>query len=308
MRCVVDTDVGLDDACALDLLLDHAHVMAVTLVFGNVALDVAAEGARTVIASRPRRHVPPVYRGCVGPLLLGAPLPGWPGHGADGLGGASAQLRGLARAPVPVPDGVGHAAQALVELAGGDVTLIALGPLTNVAVALQLDPLLPTRYARVIIMGGTSRGMGNASAAAEFNFFSDPEAAHVVLRAFGSRVTLVPWEATVDAPLPWATFDALPATSLLRLVCASYATDERAKGGALVICDLLAAIVALDDAAVSKSSCLRAHVETGGGCGRGAVHLDWYGTDKTHALRLVEAVSVERLVGWVQRVWMGASP
>src|SRR5690606_25581331 len=93
----------------------------------------------------------------------------------------------------------GHAAQAIIRLShahAGRLVLVALGPLTNVAVALRLDPTLPSRIARLVVMGGAVTCRGNVTPAAEFNVYFDPEAAHIVFEAF-ERFDLADWEATV---------------------------------------------------------------------------------------------------------------
>ncbi len=205
---IIDTDCGIDDAVALDLMLCSRDVVvcAVTVVYGNVPLPAAALAAQLVIGHRvtdTAQH-PPVFLGCSKSLMGHAPLSSWPGHGDDGLGGASEVLRGLLSARDPPPQTLAsqkqHASVAMCDLARTSavpVTLLALGPLTNIAVALQLDPTLPTHCHQIVIMGGCSQGRGNASFAAEFNFLSDPEAAKIVLDAFAGRTVIVPWETTL---------------------------------------------------------------------------------------------------------------
>ena len=93
----------------------------------------------------------------------------------------------------------GHAVDELVRRimdAPGEITLIAQAPLTNIALALRLDPTLPQRVARIVVMGGAVTGHGNITPAAEFNFYFDPEAAHIVFEAF-PHIELADWEATI---------------------------------------------------------------------------------------------------------------
>ena len=133
------------------------------------------------------------------------------------------------------------------EREGRPATLVCLGPLTNAALAVSLDPALPTRLARCVVMGGAAFARGNDSAAAEFNFKADPEAAHVVFEAFGRagacELAVVPWETALDASFSWAQFDLLttetthrlappPLAAQVRRLCGCYERMCRpAKGG-----------------------------------------------------------------------------
>ena len=106
-----------------------------------------------------------------------------------------------------------HAALAILRLShehAGKLLLVALGPLTNLALALKLDPTLPTRIARLVVMGGAVTAHGNITAAAEFNIAFDPEAAHIVFDAF-PRIDLVDWEAVMAHGFPHAALRALAA-------------------------------------------------------------------------------------------------
>lgn len=111
--------------------------------------------------------------------------------------------------------GRGHAVQALIDYSSkypGEIELIALGPLTNLALGVRMDPLFASRFRSLTVMGASTYAKGNASLAAEFNFYCDPESAHVALQHFAAPtrpVTLVTWEATERHSLTWAEFDAL---------------------------------------------------------------------------------------------------
>jgi purine nucleosidase len=206
---VVDTDCGIDDFAALALLSRSSVAVDSVLVgFGNVSVARGVAAASLLFPTR-------VHAGCEQPLVShGKALAPWPGHGSDGLGEqfqAVSKLLGSASMLEPAP--LEHAAARLVSVcrssAPRSLALLLLGPCTNVAVALALDSAsLDRAVARVVIMGGALLGKGNSSWAAEFNFRADPEAANNVLKAFGSRVELVPWETTVAAPLPlsWTRF------------------------------------------------------------------------------------------------------
>ena len=186
---VIDTDPGLDDALALVLALRSPalDVKAITVVAGNVSLaDCTANTLRTLEAVGPP-FPPPVYQGHSRPLGGKVARAGHV-HGDDGLGGIAPKypVRQLAASER-------HATNAMVELArqrGKDLTIIALGPLTNVAKAIERDPDAMSGIGQLVVMGGTDDGKGNATSTAEFNFYSDAVAAKAVVRS-GLPTTLV---------------------------------------------------------------------------------------------------------------------
>jgi purine nucleosidase len=181
-QIIIDCDPGQDDAIALLLALqstDELDVLAVTTVAGTVSQAQTNRNARKILEVIGRRDVP-VHAGCDRPLVL----PHVPYFGDDD------GLRGVAL-PEPVAQpAAGHAVDAIVETIRsqepGTVTLCALGPLTNVAVALAKAPDIAERLAGIAIMGGAA-GLGNMTPAAEFNVLSDPHAAAIV---FASDATL----------------------------------------------------------------------------------------------------------------------
>ena len=205
---VIDTDPGVDDAQAIMLAFAHpgTTVHALTVVAGNVGLDRTLANACTildVLAAPP--GAPPVFPGCPGPLL-GSRVAAT-SHGSDGLGdgGFPASTR-----PVEAE----HAALALTRLgraSPGALTLVTIGPLTNLALALTLDPDLPRCYRRLVVMGGAVRGTGNMpSPSTEFNMRSDPEAAAIVLGRW-PELTLVPWETVMRYPIALERLEELTA-------------------------------------------------------------------------------------------------
>jgi purine nucleosidase len=154
----------------------------------------------------------PVYSGC-SRALVAEPIDASFVHGQDGLGDS-----GYPRSKRKAADE--HAVQALVRLANaspGELTVVAIGPLTNLAPATRLDPTLPQKIERLVVMGGAICGTGNATPAAEFNAYADPEAASIVLDAW-PRPTLVSWETTVAHPFTAKQMEALMAMdSLVRI-------------------------------------------------------------------------------------------
>jgi purine nucleosidase len=185
---LIDTDTASDDAVALLMALRHPGVAveAVTVVAGNVPLDQAVQNAlytRDLVGSDV-----PVYAGAAGPRS-GPQRLAHHVHGADGMGDIGLDLRG--RAPSP-----GDAADVLAErirARPGEVTLVTLGPLTNVAAAFERDPDVATMLHSLVMMGGTSDAVGNVTPVAEFNVWADTESAALVL-ASGAPITMVGWD------------------------------------------------------------------------------------------------------------------
>jgi pyrimidine-specific ribonucleoside hydrolase len=180
---ILDVDTGLDDACALLLAARHPELdlKAVTCVGGNVGLDDVVVNTLTVLEAAGRPDVP-VARGAALPLLQPVrPAPHV--HGADGLGNVdwprSARTAGPSHAVELLRDVLREAVAA-----GDPVTLVPLAPMTNIALLLRTYPEAAAGLREIVFMGGAA-GIGNATASAEFNIWSDPEAAAIVLSAAG---------------------------------------------------------------------------------------------------------------------------
>jgi inosine-uridine nucleoside N-ribohydrolase len=199
---IIDTDPGVDDALALILALQSPElcVDAITTVSGNVHVGLATQNALTVLGLFPPERRPPVAKGAdrplVRPLSTAAHV-----HGDDGLGGVT-RLRtaagGLCYPPASAPFPSRQAVTCLLDLirrSPGELTLIALGPLTNLAQALRRDAHTFRQLAEVVIMGGAVTVPGNITPVAEFNIYIDPEAAQVVF-ASGVPITLIGLDVT----------------------------------------------------------------------------------------------------------------
>jgi len=192
---VIDCDPGIDDAIALLLAMscrDRVTLSAITTTHGNVPLALTSRNALRVRTLGGRPDIP-VHAGCPRPLTV-APTHAPHAHGNNGLGGVTLAEGegGLA---------VEHSVDALTSVAAGR-TLVAVGPLTNVAVALVKRPELAGLWRRLVIMGGAIAA-GNTTAQAEFNIFSDPEAARTVLTTTdwpaAARPVIFPLDATHQA-------------------------------------------------------------------------------------------------------------
>ena len=191
-RIVIDTDPGQDDAMAILLALasTEIEVLGITAVAGNVPLELTARNARVVCELAGRPDVP-VFAGCDAPLarrLVTAEHV----HGKTGLDGAE-----LPEPRMALQDT--HAVDFLIETLrrepAGSVTLVPIGPLTNIATALSRAPDIAGRIGRIVMMGGAYFEVGNITPAAEFNIYVDPEAAEIVFGA-GIPITMVPLDAS----------------------------------------------------------------------------------------------------------------
>ncbi len=192
---LIDTDPGVDDALALLMAFDapHHEVVALTIAAGNVGLAHTVANALK-LCEVAGVHIP-VHAGCDAPLLHPAPDASYV-HGRDGFGD-------IGYPPAAKQAEAEHAALAMIRLShahAGRLVVCMLGPLTNLAVALKLDPSLPQRVGRIVVMGGAVTGRGNTTPTAEFNIGFDPEAAHLVFEAFaaaGRIVEVADWEAVI---------------------------------------------------------------------------------------------------------------
>ena len=191
---VLDVDTGIDDALALLLALrsPELRLVGVACVAGNVTLDQVVRNTLGVLAVAGAAEVP-VARGAARPLVRRLTTATF-FHGEDGIGGVP--LPATAAAPVEET-----AAAFLCRLArehAGRLNVVAVGPLTNVALACRLDPGFAGRLRRLVVMGGAATVAGNVTPAAEANFYNDPEAAQIVFEA-GANLTMVGLDVTLRA-------------------------------------------------------------------------------------------------------------
>lgn len=190
-RIIIDTDTGSDDAWAIVLGLcakELVRVEAVTVVCGNFPLDLCAKNA-ILAAEAAGTYMPPVYRGMERPLLTRKIFSAEAVHGEDGLGGMH----------LPDPNGKAekkHAVTAMIDLvmaSPGEIEIVTMGPLTNLAMASLLEPRFAANVKKAWILGGTAGAEGNLTPAAEYNVGTDPEAAQIVLTS-GMNMTWVTWD------------------------------------------------------------------------------------------------------------------
>jgi len=202
-KIIIDTDPGVDDAMAILFALasPELDLLGLTIVFGNGQTAQLAQNAIHILDIAGRSDIP-VAVGSATPLARAYRGKGASVHGEDGLG--NIYLPAPSRAPLSI-----SAAQYIVQTVmsqPSEVTLIAIGPLTNVALALRIEPRLVSAVKEVIIMGGAAFCRGNASPVAEANIFNDPEAARIVFGA-GWPLTMVGLDVTTRTKMSPAYLD-----------------------------------------------------------------------------------------------------
>lgn len=184
-RIILDCDPGLDDAFAIFAATRYAQVEAITSVNGNVNIDLTTRNA--LMVSQVAGLDVPVFRGAARPLVV-EPGDAAEVHGDSGLDGPV--LPELVR-----NEEDGAAVEALLDLTmDGDVTVVPVGPLTNIAEAIQRDPGFATRVPEFVLMGGSNTG-GNVTAGAEFNIWADPHAAQILFSS-GARIRVLALDIT----------------------------------------------------------------------------------------------------------------
>lgn len=285
----LDTDLGIDDALALQLLLasPEAEVVGIGSVHGNVDAPTAAQNVLDLLALAAPDLDVPVAVGAADPLAHGYAGGSPHVHGANGIGGVTLVRSGR------TPD-ARSAAQLLVDLARahpGLLRVVAVGPLTNLALALRLDPDLPGLVAGVYVMGGAALAPGNVTPVAEANIWHDPEAAAAVFDA-PWPITLAPLDVTMDHRLTAAQVDRIgrdggPAGAAVAAMVAFYADFYAPIYGRpdVALHDPLAVALALELVTPVAAPVVPVTVDTTHGPGRGQTICDLRGRFVGHPLR-----------------------
>ncbi len=276
----IDTDTASDDAVALVMAFARKdiNIVGIGVVAGNVPLSSALQNALYTRELCGRTDVP-VYAGADRPLIyeLGTAQQV---HGDDGMGDIGLPLTG--RAP-----NEGHAVDALLEASNehaGELTLVTLGPLTNIALAIQRDPSIADRISRVVLMGAAADHIGNVNPVAEFNMWVDPHAVQIVLES-GLPLEFVGWDISrrdaVIAPeeanrlrsigTPRAEFT----IDIQRIVAEFCARDTKLAGFDMP--DPIAMAYAIDPSIATQTRHLNLVIECTEGPTRGMVVMDLLG-------------------------------
>jgi purine nucleosidase len=191
-RVIIDTDTAGDDTIAILTALHYFRVEGIMITGGNVQFDQQVENALYTVQVAGKSGQVPVYKGHERPLMgLGKNEHRTVEdvHGSDGMGDSFFEK--AVQSPAE-----GHAVDFLIESVHnnpGEIHLLAIAPLTNIAMAIKKDPTIVPKIPHLYIMGGTNNALGNITPSAEYNFFVDPEAAKIVLHS-GIPMTMVGWE------------------------------------------------------------------------------------------------------------------
>ncbi|KAK9973309.1 hypothetical protein ABG768_024045 [Culter alburnus] len=284
---LIDTDCGIDDALAIIVALaaPGVKVLGITCCFGNTDVDNVCQNVMRVLTVCQQTQIP-VFKGSAGPLV--GPVTPFKDHfGTDGLGDVL-QNSEIWKRQIQKEHAV-HAMIRLVNENQGEVSFIALGPLTNLALAVRLDPTLPQKLKDLYIMGGNMEGKGNLTPTAEFNFSMDAESAYIVLEEYTCPTHIATWEFTCRNKLSWECFDELvnQDTSAARFMkkitskCWAYSRDFTIKnrkdvlfGQGFVPYDAFAVAACVDSSVITESLQCAVRVEVQGVLGRGMMVVD----------------------------------
>jgi purine nucleosidase len=272
---LIDTDPGVDDALALLMAFDSPdhEIKGLTIAAGNVGLQHTVTNALK-LCEVAKVNIP-VYAGCPVPMVHAAEDAAYV-HGLDGFGD-------IGYTPSKQKVENEHAVQAIIRLSKqyeNELVLITLGPLTNIALALRLDPELPKRIKRVVVMGGAVTGLGNTSISAEFNIAFDPEAAKITFEAF-PMMDIIDWEAVLRHGFLHTDFESWLAAGDHRAAFydaisrKTRAWSEGKRGLHWHSADALAMVVALYPESIEHAETRFITVETAGQHSRGATLVDW---------------------------------
>ncbi|EGT49096.1 hypothetical protein CAEBREN_15260 [Caenorhabditis brenneri] len=291
VKLVIDSDGVSDDVRAISLALQHpkTEILAFTAVHGCVTVDQACANIKRTIRANEgeKKHKIPVFKGAA-KSILSLPKDDTVSDffGIDGIGDKPEEFP---KVDLTDFEGEGkHAALAMIDILREhrDATLVTIGPLTNVAIALQLCEDFGTYPSRMVIMGGNYYAVGNVDggSSAEYNFHGDPEAASIVLRRMKCPITIVPWEAfyfeskvhneSVDfsAHLKYGT----PLANYLSMATHIGRIKCEQNGRQYSYCDEIAVATAIDEDKIAKNSqYLYVDVELNGTKTRGQVVVDW---------------------------------
>ncbi|KAG8442470.1 hypothetical protein GDO86_011312 [Hymenochirus boettgeri] len=303
---LIDVDCGTDDAQAIMMAIaaPNVQILGITCVEGNTSLDNVCKNVLRVLKLCNRIDIP-VFRGS-GKALIGATIHASDFHGVDGLG------------DVPDPNAPGleliqkeHAVDALKRITSkypGQISLVATGPLTNLALAIRMDPAFPTKLKTLYIMGGNMESRGNTTACGEFNFLVDPEAANIVLNEFTCPTYIATWEHSCRSKLSWEWYDQWvnKGTKKADFIKKIYAHslqfskgDKESKalvaGPGFVSCDSYAMAAAIDESTVTSVIECGVTVETCGKYTRGMMVLDFIDSLKlTNKARIMNGCDLEK--------------
>eukprot|EP01089_Gocevia_fonbrunei_P000748 TRINITY_DN10732_c0_g1_i1.p1 TRINITY_DN10732_c0_g1~~TRINITY_DN10732_c0_g1_i1.p1 ORF type:complete len:646 (-),score=100.66 TRINITY_DN10732_c0_g1_i1:67-2004(-) len=330
-QLIIDTDGAVDDVIGILMALTHqdqADLCAITTVFGKIDVSQATENVNRMLDMFAPMKSVPVYKGCEGPIVNFGKRPTWDAfYGSNGLGDYIFPAA-LPKSNRPTD----HAVATLVKLINqnpGVYSIVILGPMTNLALAVRLDPGIANKVKMIIFMGGSTNGKTN-SMNSEQNICCDAEAAHIVLQSFNSPIFMVSWELSIDCGLSWGWYDEWIKSSkqekngsisrdLIReFIChitskyeliarkrltsqnnISVPSKEDEEGPRFNMCDSLAVALALAPALILESMACFVCVELSGAVSRGSTLIDWNGRMGEKNVFVITSVNKEGL----KKIW-----
>lgn len=308
-RFIIDTDTASDDAVALMAALREPAVKVelITVVAGNVPLTQAVVNAKLSVQMADT-YRPPIYAGMAIPLIREL-VTGEKVHGEDGMGNMFS--------PEPdIPTEPGHAVNAMLETVrrfSGEIELIALGPLTNVAMAIMQDPETMKGVKHLTIMGGAKMGSSSWHPVAEYNIYADADAADVVLRS-GIPITLVGLDVCLDETAftgedieKWNASDSEAARFCIR--CNQSLLDFYIKTfgrPVITLPDPTAVVAAINESCISEQYEAYAYVETKSPACYGQLVIDKNGVaGKPRNVRVCEKLNAAAFKDYLFRLMTG---
>jgi len=280
---ILDCDPGIDDAMALLQLLHakkagQAELLCISIVNGNCSMENGVRNACRVLDTV-HVHDIPVYKGATQPLVGKPSYALLEYHGKNGFNDipfdaepSQKQVK-EDKSWVKISD--------LTKQYPNQITLIATGPLTNIAMAIHHDPGVLSRVKDLFIMGGNTESYGNASLAAEFNFYVDPEAAAFVLKSIDCPTYIVAWELCfkyVRLTMDWRKQNLepldTPIANMLHKLEQVWFDGNWEWGDHWILCDQLVVTAALHRDSIKKTTKHHAQVELSGALTRGMMILD----------------------------------
>ncbi|XP_026150929.1 inosine-uridine preferring nucleoside hydrolase [Mastacembelus armatus] len=305
-KLLVDVDCGVDDAQAIMMALasPNVEILGITCVHGNTTVENVCKNVLRVLQCCNKLEIP-VFKGAAKPIN-GNNINAGHFHGQDGLG------------DVPDPNAPGldlvqeeNAVSAMIRIVSenpGKISLVATAPLTNLALAVKMDPSLPSKLRGLYIMGGNTESRGNTTVVGEFNFVADSEAAYIVLNEYQCPTYLACWEFTCYNKLPWEFCDAWLAqdTDKSRFMARIFhysieaskterLQKELVAGAGFISCDSYAMAAAIDDSFIIEKDQYPVSVELNGTHTRGMMIVDTIGfLKKTHEAFILKKVDMEK--------------
>ncbi|XP_062852580.1 inosine-uridine preferring nucleoside hydrolase [Trichomycterus rosablanca] len=308
---IIDTDCGIDDAQAIMMALasPNVKILGITCCFGNTDVENVCQNVLRVLSVCQQTQIP-VFRGAAS-SLVGATTQNFKDHfGTDGLGDVLEDRDSEIWKTQIQKEHAVHSLIRLVNENPAQVSLVALGPLTNLALAVRLDPSLPQKLKNLYIMGGNMEGKGNMTPCAEFNFCMDPESAYVVLEEYLCPTYIATWEFTCRNKFSWEFFDELISqdTAAARFMkkitsrCWAFSREHGVSskdvhfGSGFVPYDAYAVAACVDDSVITESLECAVRVEIQGELGRGSMALDPMGKlKKNHRVFVMKTCNLDKM-------------